>query len=69
MGGDSSGDAASQLAARVRADIQNNRIDTLRLPAGTMRHLVREAAAVGALLRDAEARVQSFGLLQQPSVK
>ena len=45
--------------------VQPPRLESVRLSLDMMRHLVREATALGALLRDAEARVQSYGLLRR----
>ncbi len=45
--------------------MQPPRLESVRLSLDMMRHLVREATALGALLRDAEARVQSYGLLRR----
>ena len=51
------------VAARVKADLSSQRLESLTLRVARLRHLVREAAALGALLRDVEAYVQSYGLL------
>ena len=56
--------AAAAAAARVRDDVEHGRLETLRLPVNAVRRLVAEAAALGAMLRDAEARAHSYGLLQ-----
>ena len=59
-----SGDgAAAEVAARVRADLEGQRLECSTLRVARLRHLVREAAALGALLRDAEAYVRSYGVL------
>jgi len=55
--------AIAAVAARVKADLSSQRLPSSTLRVARLRHLVREAAALGALLRDVEAYVRSFGLL------
>ena len=55
--------AKAAVAERVKADISSQRLESSTLRVARLRHLVREAAALGALLRDVEAFVRSFGLL------
>jgi hypothetical protein len=50
--------AHSNANARIR-------LESSRLPAEMMRHLLREAAAIGSLLRDAEAQMQAHGVLKR----
>ena len=51
------------VAARVKTDVSSQRLESSTLRVARLRHLVREAAALGALLRDVEAYVRSYGLL------
>lgn len=55
--------AVAAVAARVKADLSSQRLPSSTLRVARLRHLVREAAALGAVLRDVEAYVRSFGLL------
>ena len=55
--------AKAAVAARVKADLASQRLESSTLRVARLRFLVREAAALGALLRDGEAYVRSYGLL------
>lgn len=60
----SGGDAAmAAVAARIKADIANQRLESSVVRVARIKYLVREAAAMGALLRDVEAFVRPYGLL------